>query len=264
MKWILLHTTLLFCSITLHANAEKKASSWEVGAGLSIFDVPHYLGADQNETYIFPFPYVVYRGDRFEVNREGVNGFLFDSDSFKLNLSVAGSLPVDSTNNHARRGMENLDLLIEAGPSAQWHIIETSHHLFRFDVPVRAAFSVGDEFFAHQGWTSNPRFYHRYQNDGFKVISTAGAVFSDDAYHGYIYDVDANEVLDSRSFYQSKDGLTGTKLSMTILKQFDRLMIGGNFRFIDLSQAENHESPLLIKDKYSSVAFFIGWRFWKS
>ena len=54
---------------------------WELGVGVAAIDFPDYRGADERTSYVLPFPYVVYRGDIFRIDRDGVRGRFFKSDA---------------------------------------------------------------------------------------------------------------------------------------------------------------------------------------
>lgn len=236
----------------------------EVGAGVSGFILPHYLGADQNSHYVLPFPYIIYRGDFFNADRSGLSGFLYNTDKLDLRMSFSGSLPVNSEDNKAREGMDNIQLMAEVGPNLEYLLFENNHQLWRFDFPVRAAFTLGSPFMHYQGWTSNPRVYHDLQWDRYNVTTTIGAVYSDRHYHGYIYDVDQADVIDGRPLYRSKTGYTASRISVSAKYHFDNVVVGANLRYYDLHQAKNIDSPLLKKKDYSSFGLFIAWIFYKS
>jgi outer membrane scaffolding protein for murein synthesis (MipA/OmpV family) len=44
------------------AEADEKPL-WELGAGVTALAFPDYRGSDQTRNYVFPIPYVIYRGD---------------------------------------------------------------------------------------------------------------------------------------------------------------------------------------------------------
>ena len=75
---------------------------WELGGGATVLRVPDYRGSEQVSNYIFPLPWLVYRGEIMRADREGVRASFFDSDRVELSLSLSASVPVDSDNNTAR------------------------------------------------------------------------------------------------------------------------------------------------------------------
>ena len=82
---------------------------WEFGAGLALLRLPDYRGSDENRYYLLPFPYIIYRGDILRVDRERISGRIFKTDRLLLDISLYGSVPVDSSRNSARSGMPDLD-----------------------------------------------------------------------------------------------------------------------------------------------------------
>lgn len=233
---------------------------WEAGVGLAALHYPHYLGADQDKFYLLPLPYFIYRGEYIRADRGGLRGYLYDSERVDLRLSLRGSLPVNSDDSDAREGMDDLDLLLEAGPSLQFHLYESPTQMLRFDLPIRAAFSVGESsLFKHQGWTSTPGLHHEYYADDWIVTTRVNAVYSDKHYHGYIYDVQQDEVTPERPYYQSASGYTASRLSIGVRRRFDKLFVGAKLSYYDLHGAVNDDSPLLRKNEYFAVSLALAW-----
>src|SRR5919108_4076162 len=103
----------LVCAATAHAEPRPQ---WEIGAGAAAVTLPDYRGSDESRGYLLPVPYVIYRGERLRVDRQGVRGIFFESDRVELNLSLNATPPVDSEDNRAREGMPELDPTFEIGP----------------------------------------------------------------------------------------------------------------------------------------------------
>src|SRR3954468_16688391 len=123
-------STLALCLASLLTSPLSHAESrplWEIGAGIGALSLPDYRGSDVSGTYIVPIPYLIYRGDYLKADRNGLRGILFDSDKVQVNLSLNATLPVNSKDNAARRGMADLRPTVEVGPSANfrlWHSAE--------------------------------------------------------------------------------------------------------------------------------------------
>ncbi|WP_372881576.1 MipA/OmpV family protein [Psychromonas sp.] len=250
---------LIICSFIQSAFAAEKKPLWEYGVGAAGWYSPHYLGSDQQQAYLIPVPYFVYRGKTIRADNEGLRGLLFSSDKLDLRLSVSAVLPVDSKDNDAREGMEDLDFMVEVGPTLQYQLFQAEQQQLRFDLPIRAAFTLGGEFLNHQGWTANPRLQHELQLQGWALTTTAGLVFSDRRYHGYIYNVNQADVRADRSFYQSSSGFTGSRFSAGIKRQFGNLYVGALVSYYNLSGSANNDSPLLRQDDYLSASMIIAW-----
>ncbi|GEM_PF-3538551 len=69
------------------AHAEK-LPLWEAGFGIAPVTFPDYRGANQQSAYVLPFPYFIYRGDRFKVDRSGPRSVLFENERLQLDLSI--------------------------------------------------------------------------------------------------------------------------------------------------------------------------------
>lgn len=256
---IFLLTIVLF-SNSLHA---EQAPAWEAGAGLIIFNTPHYLGADQSSTYAFPLPYFIYRGEYVQADRDGIRGSIFKNEKLDLRLSGGGSLPVNSKDSSAREGMDDLDLVLEGGPTLQYKLYHGDNHSWRLDLPVRAAFSIGSGI-GYQGLTTNPRIVYRTYLDNWTLTSTLGPMFSDSKYLGYIYDVDKGEARPGRPAYNAKAGYTGTRLSLSFRRRYGRLFFGTFISYYNISGAANEDSPLVKTDDYFSTGFALAWVFSES
>ena len=69
--------------------------SWQLGAGIGVFDVPLYPGSAQNKQYLLPLPYITLSSKYLEID-DGIRGFLFKSDQVRLDLSADLAVPVRS------------------------------------------------------------------------------------------------------------------------------------------------------------------------
>ncbi len=70
---------------------------WEAGFGFTGLSMPDYRGSDEQRGYLFPLPYLVYRGDILRMDRKGMYGLLFQSERVELNISADAGVPVKST-----------------------------------------------------------------------------------------------------------------------------------------------------------------------
>ena len=79
---------LLLCASIPLARADLRPE-WEIGAGATVFTLPDYRGSDESRGYVLPLPYVIYRGERFRVDRQGLRGIFFESDRVELDVSLS-------------------------------------------------------------------------------------------------------------------------------------------------------------------------------
>jgi outer membrane scaffolding protein for murein synthesis (MipA/OmpV family) len=250
---------------TIASASTEEQPLWELGGGVAAFDLPHYLGADQSKAYVLPVPYFVYRGDYIRADRQGIRGLIYNSEKLDLRMSLSGSLPVNSKDNDAREGMDDLDLMLEAGPTLQYILSKSSNDEWRIDLPVRGAFTVGGEFMRHQGWIFSPALhYERDLASGWIVTTNIGPVYADQRYNAYFYDVDYEDVLNDRPYFQSSGGYLASRFAFGVRKRFGEWFVGSFLRYYDLNNAANENSPLVKKDDYVSAGVFVGYVFAES
>jgi MipA family protein len=243
--------------------AEEPQPKWELGVGLGTYMAPHYLGADQSATYTLPMPFLVYRGDRIRTDRGGLLGRIYDSNVMDIRASIDGSLPVNSEDNDARLGMPDLDLMLEAGPTLQFHLFNSANSQLRFDIPVRAAFSIGDNI-EYRGLLTNPRFYYSYKVDKWQWSSVAGPIFSSENFQDYFYEVESQYATPLRAVYNAQGGYTGLRTSLSVRRHFGSFFVGAFLNYYDLHHVKNADSPLMKKQDYLSASFAVVWIFAKS
>ncbi|ARN75274.1 MipA/OmpV family protein [Oceanicoccus sagamiensis] len=258
---IIITLWLLLLSVAVVAEEQPK---WEAGIGAAGLYHPHYLGADQEKGYLLPLPYFTYRGEMIRADRGGLRGFIYDSEKLDLNLSVSGSLPVNSEDNDAREGMDDLDIMLEVGPTLQYLIHKDDNHRLRADFPVRGGFTFGDDIARHQGWTSNPRMHYERFYGPWTITSTLGPVFSDRRYHGYVYNVEQAFVTEDRAFYKAKSGYTAGRFSLSLKRRIGDYFIGGKVSYYNLDGAANEDSPLVKKNEYFGFSLIFAWVFSES
>jgi len=252
----LLCLLITFCGLSpvvaqQDATGEPVAPWWEIGAGLALVNIPHYPGASQSSLLAAPFPYPVYHSERINLDEEGLVASLAETGRFSLKVSLNGSLPVSDSDNDARVGMEDLDLMVETGPSLHISLRQWESAELRFELPIRAAFRVSDSLTpVYTGWTSNPGLYYETDVGAWQWESSIGAIWSSSTYHAFFYDVDAEYVTATRSQYQSEGGFTGWRSSLTLKRRWGDFIGIGYVRYMNFSGAANASSPLLIESNY--------------
>ena len=186
---------LMGCQWTHGAMAEEEKPLWEFGLGVFAMQLPAYRGAVETRNDVLPIPYLIYRGERFKADRDGVRGVFFESDLAEINLSIAASPPISSDNIAVRQGMPDLKSSLELGPSVDvklWH--SDAHDIkFKLFLPVRAAFTLESE--PHFiGWQFTPRLALDVENPmglhGWTLGMLGGPVFGSAEQHAYFYGVD--------------------------------------------------------------------------
>ena len=238
---------------------------WELGVGVAPLTFPAYRGSDNQRTFVFPIPYIVYRGDRLKVDRDGARGLLLDTERYELDVSLDGAIPVDSTDEGPRAGMEELDPVVEIGPSLKVRLSESETGVLDFRVPVRAAIAVGDGL--HQeGWKVQPKLNFDAPRliGGWDVGFSIGPKFASRGYHAYYYDVGPADVTPTRPAYDAGGGYSGLGLMISARQRFDRVWVGSFVGYDYLDGAVFDDSPLVETDHAVRAGIAISWVLWQS
>ncbi len=240
---------------------------WEAGLGVAALSLPDYRGSDRRHDYLLPFPYFVYRGERWRADREGLRARLFDNERFDLDLSFAGNFALHSRDNPARAGMPVLYPSVEAGPELYYRLIGDRRSPWRLDarLAARAAFSVGGGRVAtYQGMVATPYLRLDVPNlagTGFEFTGSAGLLYGDRRYHNYIYSVAPEYALADRPAYAAPGGYGGTQFQLGAGRRFGNLWLGGYLRHDSLNGAAFEASPLVRTRRFSSAGIAAAWVF---
>lgn len=175
---------------------------------------PDYLGADEESFYILPFPSVIFRGEILKADDDGIQGLFFRSDRWELDISGGGSLPVNSEDNSAREGMEDLDPAFELGPSITYKFTRKSPHKVTAEFKTRALISVGDSGMHYEGWVANPELRWEFQQrPGLRWGTSLEALYGSADYHGFFHNVAPEFATADRPVYEADAGYGGTALA---------------------------------------------------
>jgi MipA family protein len=260
----------LMCScLTPSAFAEQKPK-WEAGVGLSLLNFPDYRGANQRTTYLLPFPYFVYRGDVLKVDGQKIRGLFFKSESIQLDVSLSGSIPVNSSDNDARRGMPDLDPTFEFGPSLIWNMHRTKDDTTELDlrVPLRAVWRSDLSYLKFTGWVFNPHLNidvrDKIAGPGWNFGVSTGPVISDRKYHQYFYNVDSRFATADRPAYSAGGGYSGWRTIFAVSKRYPRFWLGGFVRWDNLNSVAFESSPLVKNRNDLAAGFAVSWIFAES
>jgi len=257
---------LLFgLSNTVSAGSEGKPL-WEIGLVSGYLNVPQYMGSDERYSLPLALPYVVYRGDLFEVDREGMRGWLFSGDRLSLDLGFSFGLPVDN-DNKARQGMSDLHLTGQVGPRLNWQLSsgdgepDISLHL-----PVRYTLDTHGE---DLGWVVEPSLKIQQKQLGsegrFSARADLGLLYAGRNFNAYYYDVPERYVTQTRPAYTSDSGLHSAFLHLSSEYEFsDTLTLGAFVRLRTLAPGVVDDSPLVRDDNYFTVGLGLAWSFWES
>lgn len=243
---------------------------WEFGLGATGFVLPDYRGSDESRGYVLPFPYLIYRGEHLRVDRQGVRGIFFESERVELNLSMAGTLPVDSEDNRAREGMPALDPTLEIGPRLDVTLARDRAREWSLEVrlPVRAAIATDLSHTRHIGYVAYPHLhlFTRPVIGGVKwnLGLQAGPLYGTSEYHEYFYSVDPAFATPERPAFSAGGGYSGALAMASLTRRFPRFWVGGFVRYDTLKGASFEASPLVKRDYAMAAGIAFAWVFMES
>lgn len=255
-------------AVACAAHAEQKPL-WEAGAGVGALVLPDYRGSDESRAYVLPFPYVIYRGDFFKADREGVRAEFLDTDRIRFEFAFGASQPVRSSSNKAREGMPDLKGSFEVGPSLSINLLRSADRASRLDlrIPVSTGVTLGGGF-QGIGWQTSPRLNLDLADvagfSGWNLGVAAGPIFQSRKRDAYFYDVASDYVRPDRPAYRSSGGYAGSQVLMALSKRYERIWVGGYLRADTLKGASFDDSPLVRRHSAFSAGIGMAYVFGQS
>ena len=241
---------------------------WELGVGAAVLYSPHYRGSDRSRAQAVPLPYLIYRGEKVKVDRDGIRASLFDLNRFELDFNGGGAFPVKSDDNRARKGMPDLGGFLEFGPSLNYRAFQSLNKDVTVDirVPLRAAVSISaSESPRFSGFVLTPRLNIDLKNlSGLadtEVGSYVGPLFADKKNSGYFYSVAPQYARADRPAYESRGGFGGWQWVTGASKRFDNWWLGAFVRVDSVKGAVFEDSPLVKKTTTLYGGVSIAWIF---
>jgi MipA family protein len=236
---------------------------WEFGMGVGAIAFPDYRGSDETQVYPVPVPYFVYRGKFLKADRDGLRGELFDRRYAELSISVNGTIPVNSEDNAARRGMPDLKPTFELGPSLELHVWQSDEERVKLDVvlPVRVPITIESSPQSLQ-WTFAPRLNIDFSNvarTGWNFGAGVGPVFAADRFHDYYYSVPARFATPTRPEYHADGGYSGMHVLAALSKRYPKYWLGAFVRYDWLGDTGFEDSPLMRTKSSLAGGFGIAW-----
>ncbi len=237
---------------------------WEVGISTVGLYAPDYRGADQMRTRGLVLPYVIYRGEVLRADRDGLRAQFLKSDRVEFNFSAGLGLPVNADRNLARRGMREIDWVLEFGPAMNVKLAtsDDGQHDLQLRLPVRAAFAL-DGGLDYVGTLFAPNLRATFRNvawaGGTQLRVSTGPVFATADYHRFYYGVEPQFATATRPAFEPKAGYSGWDLSASAAR------IVGNWRLFAFSGvdiingARFEDSPLIRRQRTWSVGFGVAY-----
>ena len=237
---------------------------WEVGISTVGLYTPDYRGADEMRARGFVLPYVVYRGDVLRADREGLRARLLQGASVEFNVSAGLGLPVNSDRNEARRGMPEIDWVVEFGPAMNVKLMtwDGGRNDLVLRLPVRAAFAL-DGGADYIGAVFGPNLRASWRDvpalAGSTLRLSTGPLFATGDFHRFYYGVEPQFATATRRAYRPQAGYSGWEFGANVVR------VSGDWRVfafsgVDLIRgAEFDDSPLIRRRSNWSVGFGVAY-----
>ncbi len=250
------------CCWSVNAIAADALPRWEAGIAVGAATLPQYMGSDERYSFAIPVPFLVYRGDRVNLDREGLRADLFGNRDLSLDASLGIGLPVRNTN-RARANMPHLHFSLQAGPRLNWRLYTSEQSEWTVRLPWRGVMDVRGHYL---GWVSEPDLRIKLQlSDSVGLRLSAGALFASQQFNAHYYNVDPIYATATRPTYQAKAGLHSLSLNGALFwKINDRLRAFTTLRYRNLSSGVINNSPLVKTPHYLSGAIGVAWSFYQS
>lgn len=264
-------TLLLACILALFPTSvmAQLLPLWEAGLGIASIYMPDYRGSKHYRMYALPFPYMVYRGDKLRLDRQGLRGVFFDTERVYLDFSAAASAPVDSSDNDLRAGMPDLDPALQLGPSLKINVWgrEETRKFINIALPVRKVVVTNFSRYEAQGYLANPLInlnYGRFHPYEWNLGLAYGPIYTDRQYHDYYYSVSSRYATDERPEYHARSGFSGTRLTLTASTRRGKYWIAGFAIYDNLANSVIRDSPLVEANYSFLLGLTASWLFGKS
>lgn len=253
---------MLFYQITYADELPK----WEFGFGLGGIHQSYYTGTKQTRNRIFPVPVFIYRGETLKSDDKGIRAQLFKDERYKLDMSFDYNLPIDSSDIDLRRGMDDINSLLQIGPSIEVLFKQTEQYRFKLDLPIRAVFEIGDGGVDQSGYNFSPRlaYTHYFPNTSWRSSFSIAPQFGTRAYHDIYYSVDSNDALLTRPEYAASAGYSGSRFQFAATSKNKKRLIVLFMRYDNISGTAFDDSPLVETNENITLGFIYSHYFLKS
>jgi MipA family protein len=248
--------------------AQERLPAWEIGLGGGAIRIPDYRGSDEASVYPYPFVMPIYRGRHLQADEEGIKGVLGETSRLRFDVSLDGNVPVKSDND-ARRGMEDLDPVLQIGPMLRYKPWKSSlqQRSLILDLPLRAALALGGGV-DYVGYAVTPRVSYRQRlnlpGGPWKWSTGISAFYGSDDLHKYYYEVAPVDATSWRPAYDADAGYGGWRLQSNLYRRDPKKLISFYALYDDVRNASFADSPLVRRDGGFTVGVLVTWFFIQS
>jgi outer membrane protein len=224
---------------------------WEAGLVAAGVNQSAYPGAEDRASLSFVLPFAIYRGNYFRIDRDTVGLRAIKTPRVELDVGFAASLGSRASDIEARRGMDDLGLLVEFGPRLKINLGEVSEGKgnSRIQIPLRGVYDLNDHL-KFRGTAYELQWVKEMElSDDWLVTTNLGALFADQQLADTYYRVAPGEATTLRPAYNASSGLISWQASIFSSRFITRDMrLLSYLRFNSVVGSANHDSPLVRRD----------------
>lgn len=255
---------LFFLSFASNCFAER-LPLWELGGAIGAAKLPYYRGSAESRNVALPLPLAMYRGEKYQVDKDGARRWLFKTDRMRLDVSMALGLPVPKDANvEVRTGMPALHTMLEVGPVLDVMLWRGKKQSLSLHFPLRMATSLNWLDSKLEGLFFSPYMHYAarsYSRNYWEFNLSAGPQYGSKDYHSYYYSVEPQYATTTREEYAARAGYSGSRITVYVNKRLGSLWMSAFARYDFLSDAVFNDSPLVEKKNYLIGGFVVGWVF---
>ncbi len=260
-------TALFFVPLTARAELAEGEPLLEIGVLGAVGSLPDYPAAGQNHYHYFAVPYLLYRGEYFQVSANSIRGIFLKTERVSLDVSASGSL--SSHDNEARRGMPGLDDMGQIGPRLNVLLArDVMKGKIDFELPLRAVFSTDYKSLDYRGLVLAPELAYsnaNFMDSGGALKLWIGPEFATARLMDYYYEVQPQYAMPGRSQFTASGGYLGSHINVTYRHPIGRYATITTYVGPELyTGASNEASPLFKKQFGVSAGMALSFSFYES
>lgn len=235
---------------------------WEAGLIGGGITQPAYPGADERASLLLGLPYMIYRGEYLRVDRNTVGVRAIRAGRTELDIGFAASLRSRAEDIEARRGMDDLGMLLEFGPRLKIMLGQSADGKSdsRIQIPVRGVFDANDHM-RYRGIAYELQWVADMELPAdWSATSNLGAVFGDQQLADTFYRVTPAEATAVRPAYDAKSGLIALRATLWASRLLTPdVRFFSYLRFDSVAVAANRDSPLVRRETGWTLGIGLAW-----
>ena len=260
--------TLVLCQYGASAQAQPSGLPlWEVGGFAGSLTGPAYPASTERLNRNLVLPYFIYRGERFSVDRDGIDARLRLAPNYELDLGVSGSFPAMSDGISVRQGMPDMGTLLEFGPRLKVKLPSPGPGMrLGLDLPLREVFEVSGGT-RGQGLVFEPSMALDMANvgGGWSLSAKFGLIWGDQQINQYFYGVAPAYATALRPAFEAQSGLMSARASLSASKSLNPdVRLFGYARMDYFGLSANTASPLHLQNSSPSMGLGLTWTLGRS